>query len=226
VLPCWVQWCSGPVGCSGVQWGAVGWRHTHRFGRVHAHVQAGRRHGALQALGPLHQRHGGGEGLLQRELLEVRGPAQPVEVEVVHRPATGVQRCEKSRIVTVGVSGGGSLTRVRYAKPASAEGRVCVELPQGSWGCSPKHGRAVPQSTQQDRLARPLCSKRPSGPPAAPRVPTPYVFKLGTHYEGSPATAEPNSQAKASRPKQNAVRGDKSPHTAKPTHTPTHMHAR
>jgi hypothetical protein len=34
--------------------------------------------------------------------------------------------------------------------------------------------------------------------------------------------------SKASRPKQNAVREDKSPHTAKPTHThtPTHMHAR
>jgi hypothetical protein len=33
------------------------------------------------------------------------------------------------------------------------------------------------------------------------------------------ATAEPNSQAKASRPQQNAAREDKSPHTAKPTHT-------
>ena len=42
-------------------------------------------------------------------------------------------------------------------------------------------------------------------------------------HRWSEATAEPNSQAKASRPQQNVVREDKSPHTAKPTHTHQHI---
>jgi hypothetical protein len=63
------------------------------------------------------------------------------------------------------------------------------------------------------------------GPTRSTHPPPPArTVRSITHYEGSPATAEPNSQAKASRPKQNAMRGDSSPHTAKPKPTHTHQH--